>query len=310
MSRFRKRVRHGLEYGLVRLARGLDHIMGPQVSAALASVLGRFVYRRLRIRADVVEDQLRHAYPDRDDAWIRTTAEEAYAHLGREAMMLIRLSRLGPEAVIEVTEVEGLDGLRAAVESGRGVIMVSGHYGNWEVCGSAIAARGIPLDAVARPQDNPLTDRLVNRARERLGMTVVPTGGATKETLRALRAGRAVGLVADQDARQRGAFVPFFGRPASTHRGPAVLALRAGAPMFLATATRRPDGVYQVRLDEVAVPDVDDPERRERELTAAWAGALEAVVRKDPTQYLWHHRRWKTAPPKEPAGNGPPPPSV
>ena len=305
MSRLWKAVRHRLEYGLVRAARALDTLLGPERSARLAGALGRWVYRRLRIRADVVEGQLQAAYPERDEAWIRATAEDAYAHLGREAMMLIRLSRLGREAVIEATEVEGLDALRDAVDAGRGVVMVSGHFGNWEICGSALAARGVPLDAVARPQDNPLTDQLINRARERLGMTVVPTGGATKDSLRALRAGRAVGLVADQDARRRGVFVPFFGRPASTFRGPAVLALRTGAPLFLATARRRPDGRYRVRLQQIPMPETDDPEGQERELTAAWTAGLEAAIREEPAQYLWHHRRWKTEPEQEaPEGGG------
>ncbi|MFO7893228.1 MAG: lysophospholipid acyltransferase family protein [Longimicrobiales bacterium] len=131
-------------------------------------------------------------------------------------------------------------------------------------------------------------------------MTVILMGAATKPALKALRAGRAVALLADQDARDRGVFVPFFGRPASTHRGPALLALRSGAPVFMATAVRRPDGRYRIRVRRVPVPDGEDDAEREERLTAALAAALESVVREDPAQYLWHHRRWKTRPP----GNG------
>lgn len=306
MSRLGQAVRHRLEYGLVLAARGLDRLLGPRRSAALASALGRFVYRRLRLRADVVERQLRRAYPDRDDAWITATAEGAYEHLAREAMMMVRLSRLGREAVMEATELEGLDELRAALDQGRGVVAVSGHLGNWEVGGASLAVRGIPVDAVARRQTNPLVDRLINRTRERLGMEVVSMGGATKRALKALRAGRLVGLVADQDARQRGLFVPFFGRPASTFRGPAVLALRSGAPVFTLFVVRKPDGRYRVTLHRVPVPTGDE-ETREWELTAALMADLEAMIREEPTQYLWHHRRWKTAPPgetRDAAGNG------
>lgn len=294
-----QRIRHRLEYWAVRAARGLDRLLGPERSAALAGALGRFVYRRLRIRADVVEEQLRLAFPDRDDAWVRATARSSYEHLAREAMVMIRLSRLGREAVIEATELDGLDELRAALEEGNGALVVSGHMGNWEIGGSGVAARGIPMDAVARRQANPLVDEMVNRARNRLGMNIIPMGGATKATLRALRAGHVVGLVADQDARDRGVFVPFFGRPASTHRGPALLAIRSGAPVFAAAAVRQPDGRYRVRLRRVPIPDGDDEEREER-LTAALAAELESAVREDPGQYLWHHRRWKTRPP----GNG------
>jgi KDO2-lipid IV(A) lauroyltransferase len=309
------RLRHLLEYGLIRAARGLDRLLGARRSAALAAALGRLVYRRLRVRADVVEAQLRAAFPDRDDAWVRATATAAYAHLAREAMMMIRLSRLGPDAVIDATEMDGLDALRDALAEGNGALVVSGHLGNWEIGGSGIAARGVPLDAVARRQNNPYVDRMVNRARNRLGMRIIPMGGATKKVLRSLAKGRVVGLVADQDARRRGTFVPFMGRPASTHRGPALLALRSGAPVFAAAALRRPDGRYHVRMRRVPIPAPTEAEAgsaadpgptaaageadaslREWKLTAALAAALETAVREHPEQYLWHHRRWKTVP--------------
>lgn len=299
LARLRRSARHRGEYALVLLARALDRALGPRRAGALAAALGRFVYRRLRIRAEVVESQLRRAFPDRDEAWIEATARGSYEHLGREGMMMLRLSRLGRGDILSVTEVtEGLQELRAAVRAGTGAVVVTGHLGNWEIGGASLAARGIPMDVVARRQANPLFDRLINDARAGLGMTVIGLGGATKGSLRALRRGHVVALVADQDARQRGLFVPFFGRPASTFRGPAVLALRSGAPVFMGIATRRPDGGYRVRVRRIPVPDSADPERTEWELTAALASALESAVREEPAQYLWHHRRWKTKPPE------------
>lgn len=293
---FPRRAQHRIEYGLVLLARAFDRILGPRLAGGLAALMGRFAYRPLGIRATVVEEQLRRAFPGRDAAWQRRTARAAYEHLGREGMMLLRLSRLGREDVIAATEVVGLDALEAAVRAGKGAVMVTGHLGNWEIGGASVAARGVPLDVVAQRQANPLFDRLINRARERLGMTVVRRGGATREALRSLRRGRVVALVADQDARRRGVFVPFFGRPASTHRGPAVLALRSGAPVFMGTAVRRGDGGYRITIHEIPVPAGADLEERADRLTAELAAALEAAVREEPGQYLWHHRRWKTRP--------------
>jgi KDO2-lipid IV(A) lauroyltransferase len=303
--RLRRSAQHRVEYALVLLARALDRALGARRAGALAAALGRFVHRRLRIRADVVESQLRQSFPDRDEAWIEATARGAYEHLGREGMMMLRLSRLGREDVLAVTDVvEGLEELRAAVDAGTGAVLVTGHLGNWEIGGASLAARGIPMDVVARRQANPLFDRLINDARERLGMTVIELGGATKGALRSLRRGHVVALVADQDARQRGLFVPFFGRPASTFRGPAVLALRSGAPVFIGIALRQPDGGYEVRVRKIPVPDSADPGRTEWELTAALASALESAVREEPAQYLWHHRRWKTEPPGGTATGG------
>lgn len=277
-------------------------MLGARLAGRLAAALGRLAYRPLGIRAAVVEDQLRRAFPERDAAWVRRTASASYAHLGREAMSMLRLSRLTADDVRAVTQLdEGFEELRAAVEAGAGAIMVTGHFGNWEIGGAALAARGIPLDVVARRQANPLTDRLINAARERLGMRVIATGDATRGSLRSLRAGRVLALVADQDARQAGIFIPFLGRPASTFRGPALLALRSGAPVFIGTAVRTPDGTYRVRIRRIEWPEADDPESRLRALTAAHVAALEAAVRERPDQYLWHHRRWKTRPEN---GNG------
>lgn len=290
------RLQHRLEYALVRVARGLERLLGPRVSGTLAAALGRLVYRPLGIRSGVVDDQLRRAFPDRDDAWRRGIARSAYEHLGREGMMMLRLSRLGTEDVLAATEVEGLEALRAAVDAGTGAVVMTGHFGNWEIGGASVAARGIPLDVVAQKQANPLFDRLINGMRERLGMTVIHRGRATKEALRSLRRGRAVALVADQDARSRGVYVPFFGRPASTHRGPAILALRSGAPVFMGTAVRRDDGRYLVRLRPVPIPDGDDFDERADRLTAALTETLESAVREQPGQYLWQHRRWKSVP--------------
>ncbi len=302
-----RRLRHLLEYALILGARALDRLLGARLMGRLAAGLGRLAYRPLRIRADLVEAHLRQAFPDRDEPWIRRTASDSYAHLGREGMSLLRLSRLGREQVLAATRID-LDELRAALAEGSGAVVATGHLGNWEVAGAALAARQIPLDAVAQRQANPYFDRLINRARARLGLRVIVKGGATTAALAALEQGRAVALVADQDARNRGVFVPFLGRPASTHRGAAVLALRSGAPLFMGVMTRGRDGLYQGWLERVPCPSDGDFDERVQALTGAFTRALERAVREHPEQYFWHHRRWKTAPPA--ARNGPLPQSV
>jgi Kdo2-lipid IVA lauroyltransferase/acyltransferase len=292
------RLRHVAEYALILFVRGLDRVLGERLMSRLAAGLGRLAYRPLGIRAGVVEAHLRQAFPDRDDAWVRHTARESYAHLGREGLSLLRLSRLGRAQILAATRIRpDLEALSAAASAGTGAVLATGHLGNWEVAGAALAARGLPLDAVAQRQANPYFDRLINRARARLGIRVIPRGGATGKALAALREGRLVALVADQDARKAGVFVPFLGRPASTHRGAAVLALRSGAPLFMGVMTRQPDGVYEARIQRIPVPTEGDFEERVRAVTAAFTGALEREVRAYPDQYFWHHRRWKTPPP-------------
>jgi Kdo2-lipid IVA lauroyltransferase/acyltransferase len=293
-----RRLRHLAEYGLILSVRGLDRLLGARPMGRLMAALGRLAYRPLGIRADLVESHLRQAFPDRDDAWVRRTAAESYAHLGREGLSLLRLSRMDRDQILAATTLgEDFDAFRAVVSAGTGAVVATGHLGNWELAGAAIAARGVALDAVAQRQSNPYFDRLINRARSRLGIRVIARGGATGKALAALREGRVVALVADQDARSVGVFVPFLGRPASTHRGAAVLALRSGAPLFMGVMTRRGDGTYEGRVERVPLPPEGEFEDRVRALTAAFTRLLEREVRAHPEQYFWHHRRWKTSPP-------------
>ena len=302
MSR-RGALRDRLELLLVRGVQGLERVLGRGVMGALVAGLGRLAYRPLGIRRATVEAHLRRSFPDRDEGWVRRTAAASYAHLAREGLSLLRLYRLGVDDVLRETQVsQGLEAVREAVDAGRGVVLVTGHFGNWEIGGAALAARGIPLDVVVQRQANRRFDALINDARRRLGMRVIYRGRATRDALRALREGRAVAFVADQDARGAGLFVPFMGRPASTFRGPAILALRSGAPVFMGTAVRGPDGRYDVRLRPIPLPAEGDPEERAAALTAAHVRALEEEIRSRPEQYFWHHRRWKTAPPAPPEG--------
>lgn len=293
-------LQHRVEYGLFVAAAALARLAGDAASARLGAALGRVAYRPVGIRRDVVEANLRAAFPDRGDAWVRATAAGAYAHLGREALAMLRMASLDRAAVRARTRVPGLDRLRSALADGRGVVAVTGHLGNWELAGAALTARDVPLDVVVQRQQNPLFDRAINRTRRRLGMRVIERGRAPKLALRALRAGRAVGFVADQDARGAGVFVPFFGRPASTHRGPALLALRTGAPVFTVIGLRSPDGGYEVRVEPVAAERDGDPDAAVRRLTAAFTARLEHAAKRSPEQYFWQHRRWKTRPPEEP----------
>src|SRR5438132_1504356 len=138
------------------------------------------------------------------------------------------MSSSGSSAHSRATHRRASPGLVAAVAAGTGAVLATAHFGNWEVAGAALTARGVPLDVVVQRQANPLFNAAIERDRERMGMRIIERGRAPREALTSLRAGRVVAFVSDQDARRAGVFVPFFGRLASTHRGPALMALRTG----------------------------------------------------------------------------------
>lgn len=312
----------GVEVGVSALPEALVDGVG----AALGWVAGSV----LRIRRRVVEANLRQAFPARDDRWIRRQAAAFYRHLGREGVSLLRMRRMHPQAILERTLVEGLEVVADPVSQGRGVVLLTGHLGNWEAGGAAVAVRGLPLDAVVRPQNNPLFDARINRTREALGIRVVPRGGSTRTLLRSLRQGRVVALAADQNVLTGGVFVDFFGRPAATARGPAILSERTGAAMVFATALRLPGtpARYRVHFEALESPAPRgagpggntpgegpgvDPDAGTRELLRRYLAALEEAIARAPEQYLWAHKRWKTRPPpaeggeeQGPAGTVPP----
>lgn len=290
--------RHRAEYAAFRAFRGLLAVLPEAVALGLGEALGWLAGAVLRIRRPVVDANLARAFPDRPPAWRRRVARASYRHLGREGVATFRLGRVRRDEILGATEVEGLKALEQALQAGGGAVVVTGHLGNWEIGGAALAVRGVPVDAVALVQANRLFDRDLVETRARLGLRVITRGAASKEVLRSLAAGRVAALVADQNARKAGVFVPFFGHAASTFRGPALFALRTGAPLFVGTSLRisRHPQRYRVVLERVEGTWPGDMDAAVEAVTAAHTRLLERRIREAPEQYFWQHKRWKTRP--------------
>jgi KDO2-lipid IV(A) lauroyltransferase len=293
---------HRVEYALARTLERAVSALPEGAADAVGRRIGRTIYR-LGIRRKVVEENLRLAFPQQSEAWRAGVSRAAYEHLGREAAAILRLSRLDPAAIVARTVPVGWDELDEALAEGKGVMLVTGHYGNWEIAAATVASRGVPIAAIVRRQGNLLVDARLNDLRRRLGVETILQREAPSRVPRLLRRNSVIGIVGDQDARRAGVFVPFFGRPASTHRGPALFALKLGAPVFACIARRLPgpEVRYLVEGHRVPVQRTGDLEADVQALTAALAARLEHEVRAAPEQYFWFHRRWKTAPAAEPS---------
>lgn len=291
------------EYAVARALQAAISALSDASADRAGAQFGSWVRSPLGIRKRVVAENLRSAFPAASDEWIEATSKRAFEHLGREAAAILRLSRLPPERVVERTDLIGEDELRAELGNGRGAILFTGHFGNWEVGAAAIAARGIPMHAVTKRLRNPLVDQRLGETRHRLGIQTISHGKAPRQVPRALRQGHVVGIVGDQDARASGLWIPFFGRDASTHRGPALFARRLGSPLFATFVTRLPGTPprYRVHLDQVSVPETGDLEADLQAATEVLHERLEAAIREHPEQYFWLHKRWKTPPPPEPS---------
>jgi Kdo2-lipid IVA lauroyltransferase/acyltransferase len=294
---------HRLEHAGFRTIAALARALPERLTFRLGEALGALAGGPLGLRRRDVDANLARAFPHRSPEWRAEVARASFRHLGRETMAILRFSGRGSE-LVDRTEVVGLERLRASLAEGKGAVLVAGHLGNWELGGAILSAHGIPIDAVAIRQNNPLIDAEFFRTRTRFGNRLIEKAKAPRHVIRSLREGRAVALIADQNATRGGIFVDFFGVPAATARGPALFALRAGAPLWivtpLAVRDRRPgDPLYRVVMEEVHAERTGDLDEDVRRLTQAHTRALEASVEAAPEQYFWQHRRWKTRPADE-----------
>jgi KDO2-lipid IV(A) lauroyltransferase len=271
-------------------------------AVALGARVGALGYRPLGIRRRIVERHIAAAFPGLDRKGVRRLARASYEHIGRMGAEAVVLATRGREGVLAQFEgVDGFEHLERAIAAGRGLVIVTGHLGNWELCAGYMAARGVPLDVVVREMSNPLFDAYLNDTRLRLGMRVVYDREAVRQSMRAFQAGRAVGFVSDQGVKGLAStFVPFFGRPAKTPRGAAVFALRWSLPVVFVTALRQPGGKFRFIAEPVPVEDTGDRERDVDRVVMRFTETLERYARLAPEQYFWHHRRWRRQPPDTP----------
>ncbi len=293
---------HRAEYYTMRATIGALRALSWNAACKIGEKLGALGYHPLGIRKRVVEKQIAAAFPNLDRDAVRKLARESYEHLGRTFIETALLDSLGRDGLQELVEtVEGWEEVDDVMSKGKGAVLVTGHLGNWELAGAYVAARGVPLDAIARGMANPLFDAYVNRARAEMGMTIVHDSDAVKRTPRSLRAGRAVAFVADQGVLGLAStFVPFFGRPAKTPRGAAVFALRFDVPVIFVAALRQPNGRFRIVVERIEARRTSNMDRDVDAIVAAFTEHLEKWVRVVPAQYFWQHRRWRRQPPDTP----------
>ncbi len=299
-------LRHRLEYGAFRL---LDGILGdlPWTTVqALGEAAGSLFYLVDPRHRRIVRENMRFADLGLDEAQTRAMAKACFKHFGALFVGLLRLRTATPEELDRWIKVEGLEHFDAAQAVGKGFIQLTGHYGNWEAIALAQSRHGRTLDAIGRELDNPLLEPISLGFRTRFGNRVILKDGAMRGTVKALKAGRGVGFLLDQDALTSGVFVHFLGQWASTHATAGALAARFGLPVLPVFSWPNPDGTITVRFEApFEVPVTGNAARDAWVATQLMTARIEGQIRKDPRWWFWMHRRFKT----QPDSPGPPPPA-
>ena len=189
-----------------------------------------------------------------------------------------------------------LENFQAAIARGKGVLSIVAHFGNWELMTIAVPICLQPMYIVYRPLDNPVIDNMVEYVRTMNGNVLIPKGGSGKRVMELLKENQAIGILSDQNvAAYEGVFVDFFGRPACTGVGLAVMAMRSGAPVVPAFMARQKSGRYKfIMKPAIEAVCTDDYEADLQVNTQRFTKIVEEIVREYPDQWFWFHQRWKT----------------
>ncbi len=309
MAKPRNKYLDYLQYIGLRLFAMFVHMFDWQTNYRTAAFLGNLMYRIDARHRRIAIEHLRRSFPLWSEQKYQDVARASMrnlVYLGLEVLFTTRLITPARwRRHIELTNMAQT--IRLLIGRKSGLIMLTGHFGNWEVLGYTMAALGFPSVSIARRLDNPYIDKYIFGIRQNAGQMIIDKKGASTTAPQALANHGAVGFIADQDAGKKGAFVDFFGRKASTYKSIALLAMEFDVPIIVGYGKRLAEHYrFELGVQRMILPqewkDKDDPLMW---ITQEYTKALEDIIRSAPEQYLWVHRRWKHRPRGEqPARNG------
>ncbi|MBI3317934.1 MAG: mitochondrial fission ELM1 family protein [Candidatus Omnitrophica bacterium] len=288
-------------YWLARATSEIVQRLSPSASARLGRWAGNAAFCLLGRRRKVALKNLRAAFGrEYTLEQHQQILKEMFQNLGMTFMEVARLPRFDREYMKEWIQIppESRQRLEAALSKGHGAILLTAHFGNWELGGIVSALEGYPMLVLAREQGWPRLNGLLTRYRESKGCEVVTKGFPLRRLIRGLQEeGKVVGILADQDGGRNGLLAPFFGRLASTAPGAAALSISTGAPLLPSFVLRKEGAAHAVLLgDPLPIPESGTLEERVRAGVELYLRRLEEMVRRAPSQWLWLHRRWKSSP--------------
>lgn len=281
----------------LRLAAAAVGLLPPRAARRLGRCFGAVAFRLSRRDRRRALENLKTAYGDGlPEAERRRIARASITNLCGSMFELFSLSWRGPAGVMKlVGPDEDVSALEKPIAEGRGVLLFSAHFNNWELMGAYMAARGLPVKAIGRRLNDRRLDAMITRWRSRMGVETIYQEAGARPPLRHLREGGLLALLADQDVpRLAGEFVEFFGREAYTMTGPAALAVTAKAVSVGVFLVRKGDRHRLVCTEAIEPPASGTKKERVLELTRRYTAEIERIVRVHPEQWAWMHRRWRS----------------
>ncbi|HVE66332.1 MAG TPA: lysophospholipid acyltransferase family protein [Thermoanaerobaculia bacterium] len=302
-KRRRSVMRQRAELALLRLATGALSLLPPPAARRAAAAAARAALSIASSRRRILLRNLSTAFPEKSGAEIEAIARRSIEGFAAALVDFLETGRLTAEEIRARVSIAGEENFAAARARGRGVFLLSAHFGSWEIAALAAGLMGEPIALLVRTLDNPLLEEELARLRRRFGNRPIPKKEAARELLRSMSRNESVAILVDQNVIPREAvYVPFFGRLAATTPALALLHLKTGASVVPVFMWPEGDGRYRMEFErpilaeEFGGPEVDRDERVRR-ATARYMQVIEAAIRREPHAWLWLHDRWKSRPP-------------
>jgi KDO2-lipid IV(A) lauroyltransferase len=291
--------KHRLELAFVKALRQRVLNMKREDAVVLGGRLGGFIHDVWKKRREIATNNIRLALPHLPREEQARIVRLSFVNFGMTLIEFILLPKTPNELGQRLLNTIGYEQLYKVLEKGKGAIILTGHFGSWELAGAGFRFFDIPTSFVVGRQKNLAVNALMNQTRASVGLKLIELEEAARGMIKALRANDVLCTLADQDAGKDGIFVPFLGKLASTTRGPALFAAKTGAPLIPCFAVRKGVMHHDVYMTEPIYADPDlDLEENERIMMTEYNRRLGYYACKYPELYYWMHRRFKTTPPE------------
>lgn len=260
----------------------------------LANQFFRFSHREKAIALDNLSIAFN---ADGDSESILSLCQRCFQNLGKSFMEALQIPRLNAKKLDKIVAISGKQNLDEALNKGNGVIILTAHFGNWELMAVSLAIFGYNVNQIVRPLHSRHLDAMLNQNRERMGTKSIPRGASIRNAVKCLKRNELLIILPDIDTKVNGVFVDFFGRPAFTPNGPASFALRTGAALVPVFMVRQKDNTHKLIIEKaLELETTGELEKDIKVNTSKLTRVIETYIRKNPEQWIWIHQRWKTQP--------------
>jgi KDO2-lipid IV(A) lauroyltransferase len=284
-----------IEYIFFILFSFLVRVAGLNLSRKGSVILALVFFYLIPIRKKTVIENLSFSFPDFSRKEIRKIAFNCYKSFAITLVELLAIPWLSKNEMEQMIQCENANFIREKYNEGKGVVLLSAHFGNWEYIALSVSLQiGIPFHVVVKPQRNPYVTKWLENARTKWINKIIPSGISIRQVYKELLNKNIVAMVADQRGPADGPRLDFMGRKALFFTGPAALAVKTGAPVLISIPVRQKDYSYKATLAEISKKDLpEEEEGKVREITIRLKEYLEGFIRKNPEQWFWMHKRWK-----------------